>query len=187
MLQTLLTICACKTTCDTPLAGSRCTRGRVNPLQLAAPSCALPAGPCSNDELLQRLLVFDDFQQAPVLRPRLNTSTGISLYELLRPSSQDSAAPDWQEIRPFVRTAAPAFHGRRCKRWHRGCTRLSYVLQIIRAVHRSDDRDSGALAMGGLFAQETWKNLVCRIDQYSCLSAVSEKKRGDGAAGREAQ
>ena len=171
--QALLTRRTWNNTCDPPLAGSRCTRGRVNPLQLAAPSCALPAGPCSNDELLQRLLVFDDFQQAPVLRPRSNTSTGISLYELLRPSPQESAAPDSQEIRVFIRTAAAAFHGRRCKRWHRGCTRLSYVLQIIRAVHRSDDRDSGALAMGGLFAQETWKNLVCRIDQYSCLSTVS--------------
>ena len=185
MLQTLLTICACKTTCDTPLAGSRCTRGHVNPLQLAAPSCALLAGPCSNDELLQRLLVFDDFQPAPVLRPRSNTSTGISLYELLRPSSQESVAPDSQEIGRFIHTAAAAFHGRRCKRWHRGCTRLSYVLQIIRAVHRSDDRDSGALALGGLFAQETRKNLVCRIDQYSCLSAVSEKKIGGRRCGAE--
>ena len=173
MLQTLLTICACKTTCDTPLAGSRCTRGHVNPLQLAAPSCALPAGPCSNDELLQRLLVFCDFQPLEVLRPRSNTSTGISLYELLRPSPQESVAPDSQEIRVFIRTAAAAFHGRRCKRWHRGCTRLSYVLQIIRAVHRSDDRDSGALASGGFVCSRTWKNLVCRIDQYSCLSTVS--------------
>ena len=101
----------------------------------------------------------------------------------LRSSPQESVAPDSQEIRLFLRTAAAAFHGRRCKRWHRGCTRLSYVLQIIRAVHRSDDRDSGALAMGGLFAQETWKNLVCRIDQYSCLSAVSEKKTGGRRCG----
>ena len=111
MLQTLLTICACKTTCDTPLAGSRCTRGHVNPLQLAAPSCALPAGPCNNDELLQRLLVTDEKQPAPVLRPRSNTSTGISLYELLRPSPQESVAPDSQEMRLFIRADAQLFTG----------------------------------------------------------------------------
>ena len=110
-----LTICACRTTCDTPFAGSRCTRGHVNPLQLAVPSCALPDGPCSNDEFLQILLVFCDFQPLHVRRPRSNTSTGISLYELLRPSSQESVAPDSQEIGRFIHTAAAAFHGRRCK------------------------------------------------------------------------
>ena len=101
----------------------------------------------------------------------------------LRSSSQESVAPDSQEIGRFIHTAAAAFHGRRCKRWHRGCTRLSYVLQIIRAVHRSDDRDSGALALGGFFALDHGINALSTQEEYRCLLAVTQKKDGTALRG----
>ena len=147
-----LTICACRTTCDTPFAGSRCTRGHVNPLQLAVPSCALPALPCSNDELLQRLLVFCDFQPLEVLRPRSNTSTGISLYELLRPSPQESVAPDSQEMRLFIRADAQLFTG--AMQAMAPLDASSGFLMCFRsfARHRADVATPGALALGGFFA-----------------------------------
>ena len=41
----------------------------------------------------------------------------------------------------------------------------------------------GRSLWGVCLLKRTWKNLVCRIDQYSCLSAVSEKKGGGRRCG----
>ena len=55
------------------------------------------------------------------------------------------------------------------------------------ARHQADVATPGALALGGFFALDHGKSIVCRIDQYSFLDGFTKKKGWYGAAGREAQ